>query len=162
MKKFLTFTVALVVFTFSTFAQNSATATATAVIVTPISIVRVADMSFGNIIADADGGTVLLVPVGTRTLTGLSSPSVPGTIAAASFTVTGLNGATYSITLPASHIISSGGNDMTVDTFTNNASGTLTSGTETFGVGATLHVGAAQTAGTYTNASGFTVTVNYN
>lgn len=162
MKKLLILTVVLVAFTFSTFAQNSATATATAVIVTPISIVRVADMSFGNIIADADGGTVLLVPAGTRTLTGLSSPSVPGTIAAASFTVTGLSGVTYSITLPASHIISSGGNNMTVDTFTNNATGTLTGGTETFGVGATLHVGSAQPAGTYTNGSGFTVTVNYN
>lgn len=150
-------------FTFSTFAQ-SATATATAVIVTPISITQVpgANMNFGNIIADADGGTVLLVPAGTRTLTGLTSPSIAGTVTAASFTVTGLSGATYAITLPASHTISNGAVNMTVDSFTHNATGTLTGGTETFGVGATLHVGAAQATGTYTNAAGFTVTVNYN
>jgi hypothetical protein len=164
MKKILTLSVVMLAFTLGTFAQNQATATATAVIVTPISISHVADMSFGNIIADADGGTVVLVPAGTRTLNGLTSPSIPGTVTAASFTVSGLDGATYSITLPGSHIISSGGNNMTVDTFTSNpsATGTLTGGTETLNVGATLNVGSAQPAGTYTNAGGFTVTVNYN
>jgi hypothetical protein len=164
MKKTFVLTLVLAAFTLGTFAQNSATATATAVIVTPISISHVADMSFGNIITDADGGTVVLVPAGTRTLNGLTSPSVPGTVTAASFTVSGLDGATYSITLPASHTISSGGNNMTVDTFTSNPSGTgtLTGGTQALNVGATLNVGASQPAGTYTNGSGFTVTVNYN
>lgn len=163
MKKILAFSVVLLAFTAGAFAQ-SATATATAVIVSPIAISRTADMSFGNIIADTDGGTVVLVPAGTRTLNGLTSPSIVGTVTAASFTVTGLTGATYSITLPANHTISSGGNNMVVDTFTSNPSGTgtLTGGTETLNVGATLNVGGAQPAGTYTNAAGFTVTVNYN
>lgn len=163
MKKILVFSVILFAFTAGAFAQT-ATATATAVIVSPISIANVADMSFGNIIADADGGTVVLVPAGTRTLNGLTSPSIPGTIAAASFTVTGLDGATYAISLPANHTISSGANNMVVDTFTSTPSGTgtLTGGTETLNVGATLNVGSAQPAGTYTNATGFTVTVNYN
>ncbi|MDZ7633087.1 MAG: DUF4402 domain-containing protein [Bacteroidales bacterium] len=162
MKKILAFSIVLFAFTAGVFAQ--ATATATAVIVAPISIARDADMSFGNIIADADGGTVVLVPAGTRTLNGLTSPSIVGTITAASFTVTGLIDATYAITLPASHTISSGGNDMIVDTFTSTPSGTgtLTGGTETLDVGATLNVGLNQPAGTYTNAAGFTVTVNYN
>lgn len=162
MKKILAFSIVLFAFTAGAFAQ--ATATATATIVAPITIARTADMSFGNIIADADGGTVVLVPAGTRTLNGLTSPSIQGTIANASFTVTGLDGATYSISLPATHTINSGGNSMIVDTFSSDPSGTglLTGGTQILNVGATLNVGLNQAAGTYTNAAGFTVTVNYN
>jgi len=166
MKKILAFSVFLIAFTVGAFAQSaSATATATAVIVSPITITRTADMSFGNIIADVDGGTVVLVPAGTRTLNGLNSPSLPGTVTAASFNVTGLANATYAITLPASHDISNGAQTMTVDAFssTPTTTGTLdAAGTQTLNVGATLNVNANQQAGTYTNAAGFTVTVNYN
>ena len=52
MKKILAFSVVLFAFTAGAFAQSAtATATASAVIVSPISITRTADMSFGNIIA---------------------------------------------------------------------------------------------------------------
>ncbi|MDF1560243.1 MAG: DUF4402 domain-containing protein [Bacteroidales bacterium] len=165
MKKLLLFSVIMIAFTAGTFAQSgTASATATAVIVSPITIAKDADLSFGNIIADTDGGTVVVDPAGARTLNGLTSPSVTGTITAASFTVTGLADATYAIILPVSHIISSGGNNMTVDNFTStpNATGTLTGGTQTLNVGATLNVTGSQPAGTYTNATGFDVTVNYN
>ena len=165
MKKLFFLSILTIAFAMNAIGQSSsATATATAVIVSPISISRTADLSFGNIIADTDGGTVTIAPDATRTLTGLASPSVTGTITAASFTVTGLDAATYAITLPATHTISSGGNDMTVDTFTStpDGTGTLTGGTSTVDVGATLNVNANQPAGTYTNAAGFTVTVNYN
>lgn len=162
MKRILAISVIMIAFSAGVFAQ--ATATATAVIVAPISISRTADMSFGNIIASVGGGTVVLVPAGTRTLTGVTSPSIAGTVTAASFTVTGVSGATYSITLPGSHTINSGTNSMTVNAFSSNPSGTgtLTGGSEVLNVGATLNVGLAQPAGTYTNAAGFTVTVNYN
>lgn len=127
MKKILAFSIVLFAFAAGAFAQSSsATATATAVIVSPITITRTADMSFGNIVADADGGTVVLVPAGTRTLTGLTSPSLPGTVTAASFTIAGLANATYAITLPATHDISNGVQTMTVNTFTSNPSGTGT------------------------------------
>jgi hypothetical protein len=165
MKKIITFSIVLLAFTAGAFAQSSATATATAVIVSPITLTRTADMSFGNIIADVDGGTVVLVPAGTRTLNGLTSPSIPGTIANASFTVTGFGGATYAITLPASHTISNGTQNMVVDTFTStpDATGTLDgAGSQILNIGATLNVGANQASGTYTHAAGFTVTVNYN
>jgi hypothetical protein len=166
MKKILAFSIVLFAFAAGAFAQSSsATATATAVIVSPITITRTADMSFGNIVADADGGTVVLVPAGTRTLTGLTSPSLPGTVTAASFTIAGLANATYAITLPATHDISNGVQTMTVNTFTSNPSGTGTldaTGNQPLNVGATLNVGANQASGTYTNAAGFTVTVNYN
>ncbi len=54
---------------------------------------------------------------------------------------------------------------MTVNTFTSTLvaeQGTLTSGEATFGVGATLVVGADQVVGNYVNETGFTVSVNYN
>ena len=167
MKKIITFSIVLLAFTAASFAQGplvSANATATAVIVSPLTITQTANMSFGNIIADADGGTVVLVPAGTRTLNGLTSPAITGTVTAASFTVAGAAGLAYTITLPTDHTISSGGNNMLIDTFTSNPSGTgtLVGGTETLTVGATLNVGANQAAGTYTNATGFTVSVNYN
>jgi hypothetical protein len=166
MKKILLFSIIMIAFSAGAFAQSaSATATATAVIVSPITLTRTADMSFGNIIADVDGGTVVLVPAGTRTLNGLTSPSLPGTVTAASFNVTGLASATYAITLPATHDITNGAQTMTVNAFTSDPTPTGAldgAGTQTINVGATLNVNANQAAGTYTNAAGFTVTVNYN
>jgi len=166
MKKILLFSIVMIAFTAGAFAQSaSATATATAVIVSPITLTRTADMSFGNIIADVDGGTVVLVPAGTRTLNGLTSPSLPGTVTAASFNVSGLASATYAITLPLTHDITNGVQTMTVNTFssTPTPTGALDgAGTQTLNVGATLNVNANQQAGTYTNAAGFAVTVNYN
>ena len=80
----------------------------------------------------------------------------------ASFDVTGDGNANYSITLPSSTTLSSGGNTMIVDTFNHDAgaSPTLVGGSDTFNVGATLHVGATQASGTYSGT--FSVTVNYN
>jgi hypothetical protein len=82
---------------------------------------------------------------------------------AATFTVAGLASAGYSITLPASTTLTSGGNNMTVNTFTSNPSGTGTlsgGGTQTLSVGGTLQVGASQPTGTYSGS--FNVTVTYN
>lgn len=153
-------------FSVHSFGQVSATATASATIITPIAISKTVDMNFGNIAVSGTGGTVVLAPAGTRTSTGgVTLPVVAGTVAAASFTVTGLSTYTFSISLPSSPItITSGSNTMTVGTFTSNpaTTGTLTGGTATVNVGATLNVGASQAAGTYTSGTPFTVTVNYN
>ena len=167
MKKMIKlFALAIVMLSFaaSTFAQ--ATATATATIVAPLAINKTADMNFGNIAPGAAAGTVLLSPAGARTPTGVTFlPSNPGTVTAASFTVTGLSGATYSITLPgAATTVTSGANTMTVSTWTSTPTptGTLTGGTEILKVGATLNVGASQAVGSYVSGTAFTVTVNYN
>ena len=112
-----------------------------------------------------------VVPAGTRTASGLTLPTAtPGTVGAAIFTVTGLANATYGITLPAGPITLTGpaSATMTVGTFVSNpvagsGSGLLSAtGTQDISVGATLNVGTSQTAGTYTNATGLSVTVNYN
>jgi len=168
--KFLTITIFSIACSYnSAYAQQtaSATATASATIITPISISKTADMNFGNIAVSASaGGTVVLAPAGTRTITGsVTLPATTGSPAAAAFTVTGQGNYTYSITLPSSATLTDGAShNMTVATFTSNPSstGTLSSGTQNISVGATLTVAAAQTPGTYTTSTPFTVTVNYN
>ena len=127
-------------------------------------------MNFGNIAVSATAaGTVVLGTNSTRTTGGgggVTLPATTGTVAAASFTVSGQAGYTYAITLPSSCTITDGSsNNMTVNGFTSTpaTTGTLSSGgTDVLNVGATLNVSAAQVAGTYTNATGVPVTVNYN
>ncbi len=151
-------------------AQVTASATATATIVAPITIVNAGDMNFGNVAVQAStAGTVILAPAGSRTRTaGVTLPATAGTVAQAIFTVGGTAGYTYAITLPSTdYTITrvSNSETMIVNTFTSSpdATGTLTGGgSETLNVGATLNVSAAQVPGVYTNATGFDVTVNYN
>lgn len=135
----------------------------------PISISKNTDMNFGTIAASSGGGTVLLSASGSRTPSGgIILPSLTGTVTAAQFTVNGEPGYTYAITLPTTNFTLSesgvGPASMVVNAFTStpSATGILTAGTQTVFVGATLNVGASQTAGSYTNTTGFQVTVNYN
>ena len=169
MKNLIIVTVLLLTVSALSFAQPnvSATATATGTIISPIAIAKNVDMNFGNIVAGAAIGTVVLTPAGVRSKTGGAFlPSIlPGTVTAASFTVTGATGYTYAITLPgAATTVTSGANTMTVDTWTSTptGTGTLAGGTQTLTVGGTLHVGANQVAGTYVSGTAFTVTVAYN
>ncbi len=165
--KFFALALVMVSFAASTFAQPgvSATATATATIITPIAISKDVDMNFGNVAVNASAGTVILAPASTRTVSGgCTLPTPIGTVSAASFTVTGLAASTYSITLPVGATTITAVTNMTVDTWTSTPTptGTLTAGTSTLTIGATLHVGASQAAGTYVSAIPFIVTVNYN
>lgn len=166
LKKLISFAILFAGITTAAMAQVSATATATATIVTPLAIAKTIDMNFGNVAVNATAGTVVLTPAGARSVTGgCSLPATTGTVAAASFTVTGATGFTYSITLPSTPTsIAFGANTMSVNAFTSTPTptGTLTGGTSTLLVGATLNVGASQAAGTYVSATPFTVTVNYN
>jgi hypothetical protein len=154
----------------SSFAQATATASASANIITPIAISKTVDMNFGNIAVSASvSGTVILATSGSRTTGGsggVTLPSTTGTVAAAEFAVSGEASLTYDITLPSSATLSDGsGNTMAVGTFTSNPSstGTLSSGgTQTLLVGATLSVAAGQASGAYTNSTAVPVTVNYN
>jgi hypothetical protein len=166
--KISAFALVMIAFTVNTFGQ--ATANATATIVTPISIVKTLDMSFGNIYSAA-AGTVILDPAGARTVTGGATLAPGGTITPATFTVSGTANVTYSITLPNAAItLTSGANSMTVGgaapglwTSSPTPTGTIgAGGNQTLTVGATLNVGAAQPAGIYNSTAPFTVTVNYN
>ena len=156
--------------TSSSFAQATATASASANIITPISIAKTVDMNFGNVAVSATvAGTAILAPGGTRTTGGaggVTLPATTGTVSAANFTVSGQASYTYAITLPSTTVtISSGSNTMNVTAFTSSpsATGLLSSGgTQTLTVGATLNVTNGQAAGAYTSATALPVTVNYN
>ena len=158
--------------TANNFAQATATATVTATIIAPIAITNALDMNFGNVAVQAStagtSGTVIIAPAGTRTRTaGVTLPRTTGTFTAASFTIGGASGYTYVITIPSSGYIITKATTletMTVSTFTSSpsATGTLTGGSETLNIGATLNVDAGQAPGVYTNATGFDITVNYN
>jgi hypothetical protein len=150
-------------------AQQVATTSLFANVVTPISIVKTVDLSFGNAaVAPTAGGSIILAPSGGRTTggSGVTLPANSGTVAAATFTVSGEPGFTYSISLPSSAVITGPGSAvMTVSGFTSSPSlvGTLsTGGAQSLAVGATLSIPAAQASGTYTNATALPVTVNYN
>jgi hypothetical protein len=160
----------LAVLTVNTFAQITQSATATATIVTPISMNKVDDMNFGNLAVTTVPGTVALSPSATPTRTvvgGVTLPVVTGTVQAAYFTVAGTPGYVFTITLPASNTIvkqPSGPETMLVDVFTSSPTptGTLsTGGTADLYVGATVHVAALQASGVYVSGTPFDVTVNY-
>lgn len=169
----------LSIFSSQVMAQNTATGTATAsaTILTPITIVKVTDLNFGNI-ASGTAGTVVMTAAGVRTATGPVLPAVPGTVTAASFTISGEATKTYTVTLPTTiSLAGPSSSTMTVTTFTSNptttvgagvlggtaaAAGAIASGSQTLTVGGTLNVGANQAAGFYTIAGGLSVTVAYN
>ncbi len=170
--KFLTIAATLLLFTTSSYAQESATATATATILTPIAITKTVDMNFGNVaVQSTTGGTVILAPAGTRTVTGgVTLPATAGTVTAATFTVTGTTDYTYTVSLPVAAVTLTetvgATATMTATAFTSTptttaGAGVLTLGTQTLKVGATLNVAAGQATGVYVSPA-FTVTVNYN
>jgi hypothetical protein len=145
-------------------AQSSATtsASASARVLAKITLAKVTDLNFGDLVAGAALGTVVVDTAGARTSTGGVSLAV-GTVSQASFTVTGEPNKTYTIAAPASVVINSGANNMTVNTFTSNLASPATfpaGGSQTLNLGATLNVGANQATGSYTNT--FNVTVAYN
>jgi Domain of unknown function (DUF4402) len=153
---------------------DSTPATAKAVIVRPLSFIKVQDLDFGSLIASGTAGTAVIAPGGTRTVTG-------GVLAAAStfqparFAGDGAPGQTVTISVSANSytLTRAGGTQtMTIDTFVIGSSPITTitttplgftigsaTGIFNFPLGATLRVGANQTPGVYTGT--FTVILNY-
>lgn len=158
--------IAMIGFSITASAQDATAFVATSAnVITPIGITGDTALSFGDIVATASGGTVTVSTAGLRTASDTDLiVATAGTTTAASFTVTGQQDFTYAITLPAIFDVTSGTDTMGVGTFVSapDATGTLTLGTETVTVGATLTVGAAQASGAYTNANALAITVQYN
>ncbi len=161
----------VIIFGFTTVAYSqTSTAAASLKILIPLSIVNDTDLNFGNMLSSNLAGTVKLTPAGGRTRTGGTTflPSLPGTVSAAQFTVTGQPNASFTITVPANNTVKlskSGALDMKVQTFkhslTSASSRKLSSsGIKTFTVGATLNININQAAGFYLGT--FNVTVAYN
>lgn len=169
--KFIAAAVLLAAFASKSNAQSTAYASTTAVLVTPIAISKTTDMHFGTIAASATQGTVVLDYADGRTVTGgVSLPAGSTTQKTAVFTVSGEGSSSFSISIPSAPITLTGSvsGTMTVDNFVcdGGASTTLSNGSKTLKVKATLNVPANTVAGTYSNslgnASALFVTVNYN
>ena len=150
-------------------AQASATANAfgRAEIVTAITIVKNHDLLFGQIVADAVGGTVSVSTNGTRTTSGpvlLAQSAVPySTVHQASFTVTGATNYVYTVSLPSAAVTLTGPGSATMSVTGLNSdpsgTGTLAGGTSSLNVGGTLNIAPNQAAGAYSGS--FAVTVAY-
>lgn len=124
-----------------------------------ISISSVTALDFGTVAPTGSAGTVTISSAGVRT--SVNVDLIGGVTSAARFDISGETGEAYAITLPMSTTLTGPGADMVIDTFVDdNASPSLQGGTDTFNVGATLHVGGSQASGTYLGT--FPVTVNYN
>lgn len=146
---------------------QSASANISATIVTPITIAKNQDISFGNFSApDRIGGHVILTPAGTRysSVTSIIKGN-SGVVTAADFTVMGNIGLTFGIQLPTSILLkhSGGLETMTAAAFTSTPSedGFLAGGIQHIQIGATLTVTPGQLPGMYTSSE-FEVVVNYN
>jgi hypothetical protein len=143
-------------------------------IVASLSLVRTADLNFGNISPSALPGLVTVSPAGVRTATG-GSVLAGGTVSAAEFAGLGRRNqhVTISFGSPVITLMRTGGTQtMLVTGFTHGASSATglaaagpwrrisdPTGIFTIPVGATLAVGSNQAAGVYRGS--FNVTVNY-
>jgi Domain of unknown function (DUF4402) len=143
-------------------------------VVGALSLIRTQDLLFGNAIAGATAGNVVVSDTGVRTRTG-GVTLAGGIFQPAEFAGRGTRNQHITITFGAPSIVitrSGGGATMTVDTFTiiMPADGSLAvngprwritpaNGIYSFLIGATLHVGVNQASGNYLGT--FAVTANY-
>jgi hypothetical protein len=139
------------------------TANASANVLAPLDITLGTNaMDFGDVSGDADNATTVLLTTAGTTSSG-DGALVGGTPTAGDFDVSGSGTAAYDITLPLDGVVTltGPGDPMSVDGFTDSAGGSssLTTGTDSFTVGATLTINANQSAGPYTGT--YDVTVEY-
>jgi hypothetical protein len=163
------------------FAQvaRNATAPTNAIVLTPGSIVKLADMNFGNIIPSGGAGTVILSARAVATCTASATLVQTGACTAATFTIRGKRNQRVRIRdlAPTVTLTGPGGATMTMDaidatiagvTATNGGNGwnfgnwqiTDPSGNADFWVGGTLHVAGNQAPGAYTGT--LTIQIQFN
>jgi hypothetical protein len=142
-------------------AASSDSAITSGEVIAAASVTKSADLSFGKLAAGAAASKITVATTGTRTKDSGDAQLAGGTISAAAFDVSGQAGNSYNVTLPNSFTVTDGSHTMTVDGITPDGPLTGLSGAVTIKVGATLNVGAAQSTGVYTNATGLTATVAY-
>ena len=173
MKKLIVFAIAILGFTAVSFGQtNSATNTATANVLSALTIVKGNDLAFGTIGALTSQSLAVMSTGGDRSASTSNlialAPGNPG-----SFTVTGDEGSSFVVTTPSGDTPLTGGLGTTpmniaagtwtvkIDAAADGKTGViLAGGTTVLKVGATLTVGASQKKGPYTGT--FSVSVNYN
>lgn len=173
--KFFALAIVILGFSANSFGQVTENTSATAKILTVLTLTETQSLEFGSMgVLAGQGGTCKISTAGIQSVTGGVTASTLGNAPkAATYHVTGEPNYTYDIQLPTSITISNGtpADDMTIGTFlakstsgveAHDATGTLIAvdGDDDFTVGATLTVAAGQTEGAYTGS--FDVTVVYN
>jgi hypothetical protein len=145
-------------------ATPSTNATGTALVLRPVSVIKLEDMDFGDLWPSAAGTAVLEPNADVLTTTG-GVTRVGGTPHSAEFAGSAQSSAVVNIKLPnqPSTLTRVGGTQtMTVSNFTLQGQNKRTIAAQTaftFRVGGTLNVAANQAEGTYVGT--FTVTVQY-
>lgn len=138
----------------------TASATASANILTQVTITKTADLDFGTIAIGTSGGIVTVGNTDNRTCgAGLVCSATPSS---AKFTIAGAASQLVGITSDASVTLNrtGGGASMTAALTSSLATQTLSgAGAGSFAVGGVLTVAGTQAAGAYTGT--FNVTVNY-
>lgn len=143
-------------------AATTATGTASAEVLSSLTVTATSNLQFGQIAANT-GGTVTVNADSTTGFTG--SLVSTGTRAPATFSVTGTPNTSVIVSLPTAsvNLTRSGGTEtMTLSGFNSNPGGAFqlgTTGAGTFNVGGTLAVASGQVAGAYTGT--FQVSVEY-
>lgn len=150
-------------------AQVASTGQAYAEVIEALAANENIQMSFGRFSPEISGGQIVLTPDGVRTVQG-SIILGGGSATAGKFIITGAPEANYSIQLPGGPVLlqhETSNSTMVIDGWTSTApagtgTGTLSGGTETVRVGATLSVGPVEEnpVGRYTGS--YSLTFAYN
>jgi hypothetical protein len=151
----------------------SDTASASALIIQPITVTKDRDMEFGTLVKPRSGSAkVTVANDGTRTLgTGIASPTSSAAPTSAMFTIKGEGAQAMTVAVPATFELANGANKLTVTTSndgsiastgtTKSLSGALgAEGSYTVKVGGEFDLASSTATGTYTGS--FTVTAAYN
>jgi len=168
MKRTILLAIILIAFGLNSIAQvTSLAATATASVVSPITIAVTTNMNFGSLAAT--GGGTLTLDFGTTVTPSAGVAVIAGSPTAARFTINGAASesivfsfpATITLTAPSSATMSVTGitSDLGASGTTTSLSGT---GVAILNIGGVLNVANNQAAGVYTNTTDLTVTANYN
>ncbi|MFO7592973.1 MAG: DUF4402 domain-containing protein [Pseudomonadota bacterium] len=150
----------------------SADGSATATVIEPVSVTETTPLAFGSLAVGAGGGDVIIDTAGTATSSGDVELISSSTTSQATFTITGEPDAAITVSLDGTGAqLDDGtpggdGTPMQLGGLTDSGlPATLTGGSVTFDVGATLTVNANQAPGAYSTATGdgspYSVTVNY-
>ncbi len=145
------------------FGQTATSATATAEIITALKIAKDTDLNLGTIAPKSDNTSTFIIKTDGSVDVASTATDMDATgRSAASFTITGEDGETFALTVPASVTLSGGsGADMTL-TLSHNLAATsnaFTSGSATLNVGGSLALASNQGSGTY--AGTINVSVDY-
>lgn len=143
----------------------SPAATASATLITPLTVAKDYDLSFATVASSGTSGTVVVDHSNASTVTGGVS-KVTGTPSTAQFTVTGEVSKTFTLTYPSTINLSKGsGTDLVVTLSCDTTSpATLPSSspyTKVIKLGGSLAIPANTPSGTYTNTTDLKITVNY-